>query len=103
MGRSGGRTRAILSIDANHGHSVTTHHYFGTLNTNTSAFDFEGPLKLLGHLGSFNVKIFLLGHHLLLLLRLSLLCLADGWLRLGLWQEVGAAGHRNLPRVFLTV
>ena len=60
-------------------------------------------MKLFGHLSSFDVKILLLGNHLLLLLRLGLLGLAEGWLRLGLRQEVRATGDRNLLRVILTV
>ena len=122
MGGGGGRARAILPVDADHRHSVagergssiprvftagslTVDHYFDILTASTSAFDrlFEGSLKLFGHLGSFDVKILLLGNHLLLLLRLGLLGLAEGWLRLGLRQVVGAAGDRNLLRVILTV
>ena len=60
-------------------------------------------MKLFGHLGTFDVKILLLGNHLLLLLRLGLLGLAESWLWLGLRQEVRAAGDRNLLRVILTV
>ena len=101
LGGCGGCTRAILSIDADHRHSVvrerdssiprvftasslTVYHYFDII---ASAIDllFEGSMKLFGHLGSFDVKILLLGHHLLLLLRLGLLGLAEGRLWLGLW------------------
>ena len=57
---------------------------------------FSGSLLLLfRHLVPLDLKILLLGQHLLL--RLSLLIFAQSGLWLGgLWEQVGAARHRGL-------